>query len=102
MDTKLTNREIILAKLRAKLLKAQEAMKHFADAKCMVTPFQLGDLVMVRLRPYRQISVTGDKVQKLAKRYYGPFLIVRCIGEALMNWHYPQVQRYTRYSMFHS
>ncbi|RDX68341.1 hypothetical protein CR513_52687, partial [Mucuna pruriens] len=78
IDVELSTKETILSKLCAKLLKAQQAMKHYIDAKRLLAPFQLGDLVMVRLQPYRQVLVTGTKVQKLVKCYCGSFPIVQC------------------------
>ncbi|MCH79873.1 retrotransposon protein [Trifolium medium] len=54
-DAVLTSRDEILALLRKKLAKAQ-------------------------LQSYRQVSISGVKYHKLAKRYYGPYLIMAKIG----------------------
>jgi len=75
VDDMFTNREAVFEEVRKKLMKAQAVMKHFADHKHRDVTFQVGDIVMVKLRPYKQTSVAGPQSvpPKLAKRFYGPF-----------------------------
>jgi hypothetical protein len=47
----------MLQELKNKLLKAQEIMKAIADQSRIPHKFVVSDLVFVKLRPYRQISV---------------------------------------------
>ena len=42
--------------------------------------FMVGDLVLVKLQPYKQHSVALRKHQKLGMRYFGPFLVIERIG----------------------
>lgn len=44
--------------------------------------YQVGDWVLLRLRPYRQSSAKGNSPAsaKLAKQFYGPFQVVERIG----------------------
>lgn len=56
-------------------------MELYADKKWIPNKFQPGDFVFVKLRPYRQTSVAGQRVNKLSKRYYGPFKLLKKIGE---------------------
>ncbi|XP_068636004.1 uncharacterized protein [Aristolochia californica] len=42
--------------------------------------FSLGDYVWLRLRHYRQLSVTASKRHKLSLKFYGPFQVLHCIG----------------------
>ncbi|MCI19447.1 hypothetical protein A2U01_0040603, partial [Trifolium medium] len=42
--------------------------------------FQVGELVLVKLQPYRQQSVALRKNQKLGMRYFGPFEIIARVG----------------------
>ncbi|MCH81104.1 hypothetical protein A2U01_0001883 [Trifolium medium] len=58
----------------------QLQMKVAADKHCRDVNFPVGGWVYLKLQPYRQISVSGVKYHKLAKRYYGPYLIVAKVG----------------------
>lgn len=75
----LVTRQDLHRKLQRHLLKAQTAMKSFADRHRRDVQFQVGDEVYVRLRPYRQISLRPC-YSKLAKRYYGPYQVTEKIG----------------------
>jgi hypothetical protein len=79
-DDVLRTMEEILALLRKNLTKAQTQMKLDADKHRREVDFPLGAWAYVKLQPYRQISVTGQKYHKLSKRFYGPYLIVAKIG----------------------
>lgn len=93
VDTELKGREQILEELKKKLKKAQETMKKFAN-KCRVAhKFKQGDMVFVKLRPHRQISVAGHRIRKLSKRYYGPYKICKQIGEVAFELELPPASR---------
>jgi len=53
VDDFLLNREAVFMELHKKLLKAQETMKHYADNNRHEFNFNVGDWVMVYLRPHR-------------------------------------------------
>lgn len=57
-------------------------MKKQADHKRREVNYQVGNLVLLRLRPYRQSSTKGNSSvsAKLAKRFYGPFQVIERIG----------------------
>ncbi|XP_045825802.1 uncharacterized protein LOC123917935 [Trifolium pratense] len=82
-------REDMLCLLRNKLLKAQNTMKLQADRKHINHQFSLGEFVFVKLRPYRQTSVEGHRIQKLSKRFFGPFKIIRQIGDVALELELP-------------
>jgi hypothetical protein len=79
-DAVLTTREEILQLLRKNLTKAQARMKADADKHRRDVDFVMGSWVYVKLQPYRQTSLSGEKYHKLAKRFYGPYLIVAKVG----------------------
>lgn len=89
VQAELLSRDQILALLKKKLLKAQTAMKFTADKSRLPHPFQVGDLVFVKLRPHRQVSVAGHRVHKLSKRFYGPLKLLRAIGEVAFELELP-------------
>lgn len=80
MDEKLGQRKAVFALLRRKLLNSQARMKHIADTHRRERKFQIGDWVMVKLRPHRQVLATRSSYSKLAKRFYGPFQVEDRIG----------------------
>ncbi|EXB73714.1 Chaperonin CPN60-2 [Morus notabilis] len=70
----------MLDELKEQLANAQQCMKQFADQwRCEVS-FEPGDLVLLKLRPYRLKSLAKKRNEKLAPCYYGPFKIVEKIG----------------------
>jgi hypothetical protein len=42
---------------------------------------EVGDLVFLRLQPYRQSSMKKSGAEKLKPRFYGPYRIMRRVGE---------------------
>ncbi|KAL2338914.1 hypothetical protein Fmac_013360 [Flemingia macrophylla] len=76
----LLHRDQTLLCLKQNLTKAQTLMKKYADQKRVHVEFQVGDLVLVKLQPYRQHSVALRKHQKLGLRYFGPFPVLQRIG----------------------
>jgi hypothetical protein len=87
------DRTEVLQQLKKKLLKAQAIMKEQADQKRIPHQFKEGDMVFVKLRPYRQNSVAGRRINKLAKRYYGPFKLTKAIGEVAFQLDLPPTSR---------
>lgn len=55
-------------------------MKRYADKNQKNWEFQVGDLVWLRLKPYRQNSVVNRSYTKLSKQYYEPYKIVKKIN----------------------
>jgi Chromo (CHRromatin Organisation MOdifier) domain len=64
-------------------------MKKFADLKRIERQFAIGDWVYLKLQPYRQISISKSKNQKLGPRFYGPFEIEERIGTVAYRLHLP-------------
>lgn len=81
LQSLLTERDMLLAHLKGNLNRAQQIMKRYADTKRRFCEFNIGDLVLVKLQPYRQHSATLRKNQKLGLRYFGPFLVLERIGQ---------------------
>jgi hypothetical protein len=56
-------------------------MKKYADLRRTDREFKLGQMVYLRLQPYRQSSVAYRRALKLLPRFYGPFRVVRKVGK---------------------
>ena len=81
LDEALTTREELLCTLKSNLLVAQNRMMMRANTHHRELSFDVGDMVLVRLQPYRQLSVTQGRHHKLCKRYYGPYPILERISK---------------------
>ncbi|MCH86462.1 hypothetical protein A2U01_0007319 [Trifolium medium] len=80
VSAQLISREHILSQFQQNLHKAQQVMKGQADKKRKHVELEIGDLVLVKLQPYRQVYVAARVNHKRSLKYFGPFLISAKIG----------------------
>lgn len=80
LDEILSKKGEVLQLLKANLARARNRMTQQANRKRTDKTFSEGDWVYLKLQPYRQLSLKQRASQKLSKRYYGPFRILRKIG----------------------
>lgn len=81
MEGLLYDRDRVRKILLDNLTKAQNRMKFFADRHRTDRKFEVGDLVLLKLQPYKQTSVRGVMPQKLSTKYYGPYTVIEKIGK---------------------
>ena len=55
-------------------------MKRYADLERKDVEFGLGDLVFLKLRPYKQTSLRKKMSEKLSPKYFRPYKIIEKIG----------------------
>ncbi|KAL4562009.1 hypothetical protein LXL04_034197 [Taraxacum kok-saghyz] len=91
--TELLDRDEVLRQLTVQLSRAQTIMKENADKKRRDVQFVTGEWVYVKLKPYRQMSVSSRVHQKLAARFFGPFQIVSKIGPVAYKLDLPPTSR---------
>ena len=89
----------LLQKLQQNLIHAQPCIKKYVDQKRRNIQFEIGDLVYVKLQPYRQNSGALRKNQNLGMQYFSHFLIVETIGKVAYKLHLPKNARI--YLVFH-
>jgi hypothetical protein len=56
-------------------------MKKQADQGRSECQFAEGDQVFLRLQPYKKNSLKAENCQKLAPKFYGPYTILKHVGQ---------------------
>jgi hypothetical protein len=72
--------EDILKELKDHLQRAHTQQKVQEDKHRVERTFEVGDLVYLRLQPYRQASIKRSGGEKLQPRFFGPYRISRKVG----------------------
>ncbi|GKC12807.1 hypothetical protein Tco_1009589, partial [Tanacetum coccineum] len=79
-DRTLQAREQVIAMLKFHLKGAQDRMKTYADKKRSDREFAVGDLVYLKLQPYRQLTLRVHRQHKLSAKFFGPFKVLQKVG----------------------
>ncbi|PWA55521.1 hypothetical protein CTI12_AA426720 [Artemisia annua] len=77
----LAAREATIKLLKFHLERSQNRMKAFADTRRTEREFDIGQWVLLKLQPHRQVTVRMGKYNNLNPKYYGPFQIVSIVGQ---------------------
>jgi hypothetical protein len=80
----------ILKALKDNLQTTQNQQKVYADRRRVERSFEVGDLVYLRLQPYRKSSLKKKGAEKLKPRFYGPYRITRRVGEVAYELELPE------------
>ncbi|GJR83887.1 putative reverse transcriptase domain-containing protein [Tanacetum coccineum] len=84
-DSQLTGPELVqettekIVQIKNRLLTARSRQKSYADVRRKPMEFQVGDMVMLKVSPWKGVIRFG-KHGKLSPRYIGPFKIIERIG----------------------
>lgn len=76
----LKDKEKALNIIKHNLQQAKDRIKAQADKHRSERVFKVGDLVYLKLKPYRQSIVAKMGNKKLAGKYYGPYEIKKKVG----------------------
>ena len=80
VDRSLQAREASLKLLKFHLHCAKNRMKQHVNGKRSNRSFSVGDLVYIKLQPYRQQSVIHGSCLKLSARFFRPYPVLKKIG----------------------
>ena len=89
----LGQRDEILKQLRENLLEAQHRMKLYEDRHRRELEFQPGEMVYLKLQPFRQMSLRERGNMKFSPRFYGPYQIVEQLGKVAYRLELPTHSR---------
>jgi hypothetical protein len=89
----------ILRELKDHLQRAQNQQKVQVDKHRVERTFEVGDLIYLRLQPYRQASIKRSGAEKLQPRFFGPYRISRKVGVMAYELEIPQGSRI--HNVFH-
>ena len=67
----------ILNTLKDNLHYLQNQQKMYVDQKCVERTFKVGDLVFLKLQPYKQSSLKKKGAENLKPHFSGPYRILR-------------------------
>lgn len=69
---------------------AQDRMKHFADMKRTERSLEVGDMVYIKVQPYRQNVFSLRGSLKLRSKYYGPYKVLTKVGNVSYKLQLPE------------
>ncbi|XP_070007563.1 uncharacterized protein [Nicotiana sylvestris] len=68
-------------------------MKLYADQRRTEREFQVGDMVFLKLQPYRQSSLAFIRNLKLSSKFYGPYKIITKMGQVAYKLELPPTSK---------
>jgi hypothetical protein len=89
----------ILRVVKENLQATQNQQKIYVDRQRIERSFEVGDLVFLRLQPYKQSSLKRSGAEKLKPRFYGPYKIIRKVGEVAYELELPEGRKI--HNVFH-
>lgn len=89
----------IVKSLKDNLSTTRNRMKQMVDKKRVERSFTEGDMIFVRLQPYKQTLLKGKVQAKLQPKYYGPYRVICKIGKVAYALELPKESKL--YNIFH-
>jgi hypothetical protein len=86
----LVQKQQMIARLKDNLSQAQARTKKYADLKRTEREFSVGDMVYLKLQPFRHNAFGLHQNLKLASKFYGPFRVLARIGPASYKLQLPE------------
>ncbi|GAU45214.1 hypothetical protein TSUD_244190 [Trifolium subterraneum] len=86
-------KNVMLREMQEQLLKAQDQMRAQANKHRREVEYQVGDMVYLKIHPYKLRKLANRLNQKLSPRYYGPYEIEQKIGDVTYKLKLPDDSR---------
>jgi hypothetical protein len=86
-------RNEMIKEMRDQLLKAQDQMRVQANKHRREVEYQVGDMVYLKIQPYKLQKLAKRFNQKLSPRYYGPYEILERVGAVAYRLKLPEDSR---------
>ena len=86
-------RNEMLDMMREHLVQAQNRMKQQVDKKRRMMEYKIGDVVYLRIQPYKLKKLAKIINKKLSPRFYSPYEIVEKVGEVAYKLKLPNYSR---------
>ena len=99
VDRSLRAREAAIKLLKFYLQRVANKMKQQTDKRRTDRQFEVGDLVYVKLQPYRQSTVAKRNCLKLSAKFFGPYRVLEKIGAVAYRLELPPSSKI--HSVFH-
>jgi hypothetical protein len=86
-------RNAMLKEMQEQLLKAQDVMRAQANKHRREVEYKVGDMVYLKIQPYKLKKLAKRFNQKLSPRYYGPYEVLQRIGAVAYKLKLPEDTR---------
>jgi ribosomal protein L21E len=90
VEVTLQEKDRIMKSLQQNLLQAKNRMKKYADLKRTERTFEIGDMVYLKMQPYRETALGLRNSLKLSSKYYGPFRVLQKVGKQAYKLQLPE------------
>ncbi|KAI5429367.1 hypothetical protein KIW84_034103 [Lathyrus oleraceus] len=86
----IAERNMMLKEMQEQLLKAQNVMRSQANRRRRQVDYEVGDMVFLKIQPYKMKKLSKRVNKKLSPRYYGPYEILQKIGAVAYKLELPE------------
>ena len=76
----LLDKEVVLKQIKDNLAQAQARMKKYAYQNRSERTYEVGDMVYLKMQPYRLAAFGLKQSLKLTSKFYGPFRVLQKAG----------------------
>lgn len=89
----IAERNVMLKDLQEQLLNAQDLMRNKANKHRIEVEHEVGDMVFLKIQPYKLKKLAKRLNQKLSPRFYGPYEVIQKIGAVTYKLKFPDDTR---------